>query len=461
MKKQTYLLYSALLTILIAAISCAKYLDKKPSNAITTPSTLSDLQALLDNANRVMNTNIGPVTGEASSDDYFLPANFFTSINEWGRHIYKRAPYELQYANDWSMAYTPIYNANYCLEMLQKIEKTKDNTVQWDNVYGSALFFRSFFFQQLAWIYAKAYDESSSEKDLGIVLRLTSDFNVPSKRATVTETYNQIINDTKLAGGYLSPLPDHPYRPSKAAVYGLLARTYLSMRLYDSAYRYAGLCLDIKSDLMDYNGDSDVGNLTANYPFKRFNKETIFYVEMTTGGAFPLILPLRAKVDTVLYDIYEANDLRRTAFFAVSGGYPNFKGSYAQSTSNFSGLATDEIWLIFAECLARRGYSGLEAATSNLNHLLKHRYNKDSFVSLAYNDIGDLLNRILSERRKELLFRGIRWSDIKRLNKEGQNIILTRVFEGNTYTLLPNANYYALPIPHTLVEDFGLEQNPI
>ncbi|HMR85807.1 MAG TPA: RagB/SusD family nutrient uptake outer membrane protein, partial [Niabella sp.] len=140
---------------------------------------------------------------------------------------------------------------------------------------------------------------------------------------------------------------------------------------------------------------------------------------------------------------------------------PNFKGSYAQSTSNFSGLATDEIWLIFAECLARRGYSGLEAATSNLNHLLKHRYNKDSFVSLAYNDIGDLLNRILSERRKELLFRGIRWSDIKRLNKEGQNIILTRVFEGNTYTLLPNANYYALPIPHTLVEDFGLEQNPI
>jgi hypothetical protein len=49
--------------------------------------------------------------------------------------------------------------------------------------------------------------------------------------------------------------------------------------------------------------------------------------------------------------------------------------------------------------------------------------------------------------------------DIKRLNKEGRNIVLRRFLNGNTYTLEPNAAYYALPIPTDIVEITGIPQN--
>ena len=65
------------------------------------------------------------------------------------------------------------------------------------------------------------------------------------------------------------------------------------------------------------------------------------------------------------------------------------------------------------------------------------------------------------ERRKELTKRGVRWIDIKRVNKEGANIILKRVEDEGVYTLLPDANFYALPIPDDIIKQTGMPQNPL
>jgi len=70
------------------------------------------------------------------------------------------------------------------------------------------------------------------------------------------------------------------------------------------------------------------------------------------------------------------------------------------------------------------------------------------------------LQLILRERRKELVMRGIRWTDIKRLNLEGANIVLTRKIGADTFTLLPNDLRYALPLPESLLEVSELIQNP-
>ena len=72
----------------------------------------------------------------------------------------------------------------------------------------------------------------------------------------------------------------------------------------------------------------------------------------------------------------------------------------------------------------------------------------------------EALTKILTERRKELPFRGLRWMDIKRLNKEGANIILVRNMNGQTYTLQPNHIRYALPIPESVIALSGMQQNP-
>jgi hypothetical protein len=447
---------SLLLLVTFTCFGCKKYLDEKSNKSLVTPSTLEDLQALLDDA-VTMNTTT-PGFMETCSDDYFLLPATYNSLVSAETSLYSYIPFAYTYANDWSKAYQVVYNANVCLENLNDIASTATNKAAWENVKGSALFFRSYYYLLLAWQHAKAYDQNTADEDLGIVLRSGSDFNVKSVRASVRDTYAQIINDIKTAALSLPDNPIHVMRPSKAAAYGLLARTYLSMRMPDSAFKYADLSLRIKSSLINYNGDTDInGTISATTPFKKFNKETVFYSEMYSS--FALHIPSRGKIDSILYAKYDNNDLRKTAFFRANTGYQQFKGSYAASASVlFSGIGVDELYLIRAECHARLNRTN--EAMADLNTLLKTRWKSGGiYPTLTASNATDALNIILLERRKELLMRGLRWIDIKRLNKDGANIIPTRVVNGKTFTLQPNSSFYALPLPDDIIRLTGIEQN--
>lgn len=452
MKNKKWLLFILLISATVI-ISCKKYLDKQSDNSFVVPGTLTDLQALLDDAD-VMNEFATPSFGEASCDNYFEPIDIYNSGDDGSKATYTWQPHDYIAPNDWSSAYLPVYNSNYCLETLASIPMNSANEITWENVKGSALFFRAYYFGQLAWIHAKAYDKSTAGKDLGIALRLTSDFNVTSTRATVEETYQKIVADAKESVMYLPELPEHPYRPSKAAAYGLLARTYLSMRQYDSAFKYTDLCLGLQNALLNYN-DASI-NVASNVPFQRFNKEIIFYTSMNGLN----ITPLYSRADTTLYDSYSDSDLRKQIFFRPSTGYRRFKGSYSASGSNlFSGIATDEMYLTRAECYARAGE--VANALADLNTLISNRWNNAyPYMDITASNAKEALEKILTERRKELLYRGIRWMDIKRLNKEDYNIVLMRNINGNIITLPPNDNRYALPLPSDIIQQTGMQQNP-
>ena len=442
--------------LLFINLSCKKYLDKKSNSTLTVPSTVEDLQALLDLSQEI-NIRRTPSFGEASSDDYFLLQTTFDNLSSENKKIYTWVPHIYNFDNDWSKGYLVIYNSNFCLESISKIPLTSVNESKWKNLKGSALFLRAYYFLELTWVFSKGYDETTSNTDLGIALRLTSDFNIPSVRATVKESYDRIIQDAKESIQYLPDNPLHSFRPSKVASYGLLARTYLSMRQYDSAFKYSNLCLQLKSNLMDYNADNDIYNLTDNVPFKEFNKEVIFFTSMTTS--ISLQVPARARVDTLLYNSYDNNDLRKIAFFRPNGAYRRFKGSYAGNPNDlFTGIATDEMYLIRAECYAKTG--NVTEAMNDLNTLLRKRWNNTvSFPVVTAVDAADAVNKIRTERRKELLMRGLRWPDIKRYNKETANLVLNRLMSNQTYTLQPNSNYYALPLPNDVILQSGMPQN--
>jgi tetratricopeptide (TPR) repeat protein len=441
-------------TLSVSLFSCKKYLDKKSNSALVTPSTIEDLQSLLDDAD-YMNYNTTSNYVLASDDDYFATSTILNALTDNDRNAYKWQRFDYFISNDWSAAYLPVYNANLCLEQLEKIQKTGANWDKWNNIKGSALFLRAYYFLNLAWAYSKAYDDNTSSNDLGIALRLTSDFNVSSTRAKVSETYDRIIEDAKNSLEFLPDNPQHVMRPSKAAAYGLLARTYLSMSKYDSALKYSNLCLSINNTLFDFKTDI---NPTAALPFLQFNKETLFYTE-ANGNFLSINLITRATVDTTLVASYQGNDIRKTAYFKTSRFYAGgklFKGSYTGQFKYFSGIATDEMYLIRAECYARTGNK--DAAMTDLNYLMSKRYDA-TFVPLTAADATDALSKILIERRKELLMRGLRWMDIKRLNKEGANITLKRLVDGQTYSLLPNADFYALPLPKDIIDQTGMPQN--
>lgn len=461
---KTQIRYSILVSVILIAglSSCKKYLDKKPNAQLAVPRTLADAQALLDNPAN-MNEDATPSYLESAADDYFHSTASFNALDPFLQAAYIWQRYEYNYPNDWASAYKAVTYANFCLELLDNIPVDAGNRLQWNNVKGSALFFRAYYFLQLAWQYAKAYDAATADTDLGIVLKESSDHNLPSVRASVKATYDKIINDAKAAVDYLPDLPAHAIRPSKAAAYGLLSRAYLSTRMYDSAYKYADRCLQLKSDLIDYNmapcsGCDIVTPITATAPpFKKFNSETIFYTDMYSHVAAHYLY-YGSLSDTTLYGAYGPDDLRKSAFFNSSDVYPTFRGSYAQNLYTFfTGIATDEMYLTRAECYAREG--DLPNALIDLNTLLKKRHNA-GFVPVTATDAHEALAKILVERRKELVHRGLRWNDIKRLNKEGANIIPERRIDNQTYTLQPNSDKYALPIPSDIIRQTGLSQNP-
>ncbi|MFB6453788.1 RagB/SusD family nutrient uptake outer membrane protein [Chitinophaga sp. Hz27] len=452
-----YKILSPLLIITVFSVSCNKYLEKKPDASLVVPSNLTDLQGILDDAG-VMNTTVTPSYGETSSDDYFLPSSTFKALTAGNQKYYTWQQFDYTFGNDWSKCYLPIYNANVCLEAIQKIPKTGFNVSQWENIKGAALFYRAYYFLWLSWTYAKAYDEKSAASDLGIVLRLGTDFNVASFRESVLKTYDRIIEDAKEAVTLLPDNSNHPFRPSKTAAYGLLARTYLSMGRYNEAGAYADSVLQLKATLMDYNDDADInGNVGVGLPFKRFNKEILFYTEMNTS--FSVHVPARGRVDTTLYSSFAEDDLRRIAFFKIAGGYPQFKGSYASSVNIlFSGIAIDEMYLIRSECNAR--LNRINEAMNDLNTLLKMRWKNTAVYPIhTASNMDEAINRIMTERRKELLMRGLRWIDVKRLNMEGRSIIMKRNIEGEEVQLLPNSEFYALPLPVDIISISGILQN--
>jgi len=224
------------------------------------------------------------------------------------------------------------------------------------------------------------------------------------------------------------------------------------MQAYDKAGLYADSCLQLRNILTDFNNL----NPTANYPIAKFSTEVIEDSQLITEAP---INNTRARIDTSLYGSYAPNDLRKSIFFRASTNSSHvFKGSYEGAVTLFAGIATDEMYLIRAECFARAGNT--TAAMADLNTLLLKRFLAGSFIPYSASGSNDALTQILAERRKELLMRGLRWLDLKRLNREGANITVTRNVNGQSFMLTPNDLRYALPIPDDIIQLTGMQQNP-
>lgn len=441
--------------ILLIISSCSKgWLDVKPQLSLVVPSTIGDYQAILDNSSAIF--NIGqPALGEIGSADFNISDEGWDALytNQekyayiWDKDIYHGS----QDVGDWDVSYNQIFNANVVLEGIEKVKPAISEVAQWNSIKGSGLFFRAFAFYNLLQVYAKTYDSTTANKDLGIPLRLNSDVNIKSVRATVQQSYNQVISDLKQSLTLLPVNPLYKSRPSKPAAFAMLAKTYLMMGDYSKALVYADSCLQLFSTLLDYNSL----DTSASYPIPKLNNETIFYSGLTNYAIFKRP---DFNVDSTLYNSYDSNDLRKIIFFRNVNGNMNYRGSYEQSGVLFGGLATDEIYLIRAECYARQGDA--EKAMDDLNMLLKSRWKSGTFVPMTATTAGEALSKILLERRKELCFRGIRWSDLRRLNKDNAfAVVLKRTVKDTVYELQPNSPEYVLPIPDEVIRLSNMPQN--
>lgn len=443
-----------LLWVCTIATSCEKYLEEKSDKALTTPGTLEDFRALLYNNEVFMGFS---TSGEISSDDLYISNEDFNGLYyESDKRLYSWQPDYVSkgmesVGNNWRDCYKAIY---VCNSVIDGIERNKLIGTEAEDVKGQALVLRAARLLDGVQIWAPVYDRRTSGTDLGMVIRLDPDMNLPSIRSTVQQTYEQIIEDLNEAIPLLATSSISANIPTKAAAYGLLARAYLIMADYEKSMENAKFCLEHKSDLIDFNQlNSDDA-----YPIpgtKRYAPEEVVFLNVSHLADFDMM----AKVAPSLFQLYQDGDLRKNIyFFKNSDASYVFKGSHMSYQSLMVGITTGEQLLILAECYAR--LNDLDAASDALNKLLIKRWNTASFNPVTFSNQESAIKMVLEERRKELAFRGLRWSDIKRLNRDGANIVLERVINGETFTLAPNDKRYAIALPEDVTSIAKIPQNP-
>ena len=450
--------------ILLAAIvaqllvGCRKLLNEKPSSDMLIPSTLADFNSLLQD---IYNMNRTPGLGDISAGNYTLNFAFWQILPATQRnaHIWAHNVYgsDLQ-IDDWKTPYRQVLNSNVILEGLESVPLTANNRIEWRRVKGAALFFKAHAIFQVAQVFAPHYDSATAAASMGVPLRPSASISVKSVRASVQETYSLILGHLKEAARLLDTI-DHQQLnlPSRPAALGLLARTYLTIGNFDSALTCATSALANYTFLQDYNQI----NTKSGFPFKGKNHEIIFLTEMVTSATClqGLVNP-STFVDSALLSLYQPSDLRKQAFFQVnsSNGLATIKASYSGTIFQFTGIACDELMLIKAECQARLG--NWKDAMDTLNGLLVYRWKTGTFIPLTAAGQAEALAIILGERRKELPFRGLSWTDLRRLSKEGLTPTLNRKLDSNHYMLPPGDKRYVLPIPYDVISLSGMPQNP-
>jgi tetratricopeptide (TPR) repeat protein len=447
--------------VVISLFSCKKqdaFLDAKPDDALSVPASLNDVENLL-RYESLFNQAVDPSLGAATVDEYYVPSSVWTVQGETDRNAYVFASdiYNGASAGDWDVPYKQVYYANTALDALQKMESGTTDKTRFNRLKGIALFYRSWAFYNLVQTFALPYDSITAASDPGIALRLSSDFNIRSTRASVKDCYDQLLSDLKTAQGLLPASSIYKTEPSKLTVNAFLARIYLAMRKYDEAFTCSNAALSQFNTLTDYNS-LPVLSATATKIYTTYMDEEVYHTSMIISH--PIVSAVTTPVvDSVFYALFNDNDLRKSFFFTLRSSAIRFRGSYDFAANRYSGLANDEMYLIRAECYARK--DNKDAALTDLNTLLLKRWKAGTFVQVQATNAADALAKILVERRKELCFRGLRWTDIRRLNQEDLfKSTITHIINGITYTLVPGDRKFALPIPNNEIQLSGLQQNP-
>ncbi len=281
------IVYSLMLTLMMSITSCEKFLDTKPTDFLA-PSTYFNTEEQLEHGIAAVYDILqnGNLYGNNLLYLYALEGDegFHgrTSPNT-GPHIYDFTTNNIYITNYWTILYQGVGRANLLLE---NVDKNEDIEIEVRNkIKGEALFLRGYFYFLLAQNYG------------GVPLILntvTSPLDVDRPRATLKETYDQILKDMVQAEELVANIREigHAGRVSKSAVRGVLARVCLYMAghplkdsgKYEDARKWA---LKVINDgASNHVLNPSFANVFINYSEDKYDVgESIWEVEFRGNGS--------------------------------------------------------------------------------------------------------------------------------------------------------------------------------
>src|SRR5690606_23741272 len=129
---------------------CDSFLEEKPDKGLAIPTSIKDLQAILDART---NNESYPVSGAMAVDDYYLSStdwNALADMNVRLNYIWEKDDSDMA---DWRSSYRTVFNANVVIDHLDKV--TYDDVAELRAIEGSARFFRAFALFHLSQIFTQ------------------------------------------------------------------------------------------------------------------------------------------------------------------------------------------------------------------------------------------------------------------------------------------------------------------
>ena len=397
-----------------------------------------------------------PIMADLTGEDLMLNS---TNNYNWFVPVYQlNVLPDYQYASrPWSAGYKLIYDAN---KIIAGVPQLPDATQEEkDRLAGEAKVLRAYAMLKMVEVFAPAF---SVAPDAPALLLVTSPLSWDAPdigRSTVQEVYDQIVADLTAGTEVLEETGETGFFGLNAA-HALLARAYLDMGEWEQARDHARAAYEGKT-LMTI--DQMLGG------FYSSNSETIFSIAYTPEDNnvylsipsfyWPVSGYSSMRADSKFVERFSQNDYR-SYFFTLQenidpDNYLILKFQHNQQVGNAERIAirAAEMYLIEAEADAELGdYSEAQDAL----YVIQNRSYPGIEKSTATGQ--ELIDEILTERRKELFGEGFRWNDIKRRN-------LPLVREGDHWVKLDigpdDPDYYRLtfPIPQREIDaNKALEQ---
>lgn len=460
-------IFAALLVALFMSSCTGDFLDKSPSDQVTTKeaiTTLSDVKNAVNGLYSLMASvyyyDLSMFLYGDIKGDCMQPTSWSGGRQGYSFYFFDHTASVPNNGGLWGRPYYIVRNA---FNVIKAIDDGKVNATQAElaNYRGEALATIALCYFDLTRLYGYPYAKDNGASPGVPLLDHAIGYGETSTRSSVAECYEYIINKLKEAIPLLSNSRNDGHLNSYAAR-ALLARTYLYCGKNKEAFGTADMLInDLKSTGLYYLVDN--AHYADMYAWgNKFGAEALFQVSNTATSnpgrdGLSFMLHWWGYAAVVLTDDFaqklksDPADVRNQLVATYQDGgdhqyynlllkYPGEKGYDSPSfDNNYTVIRLSEVYLIAAEAGLKAGGELRQPALDYLNDIVR-RANPDASVS----DAEFTLDRVLDERAKELVGEGHRYFDLLRNGKK----IVRR---GGKH--LPNApeeidwNYYKCVLP--------------
>ncbi len=342
----------------------------------------------------------------------------------------------------YGIMYEAIDLSNNVISRIDGLEPDDPNPQQVrDRIAGQAYFLRALNYFDLMRNYAYEPGREVDGFDLGVILRTEPTESATDAdnraRATNTEVYDQILSDLQEATNRLEGITLSRNLGNRAAAFALRARVQLYLENWEAADQAADSALTVAANtgVVGTSGDLlvDPSNFASAWSgpthpesifelamqqgtdgdatFSNQALSALSYAECASGACGPgEFREFSFEVTPSPTLPYASGDVRTSLINTLSSGVPvlgKYTNTIALFTDRIPLIRVPELYLIQAEARA-------EGAPGDPLPPLNTVRTARGLSSLSGLSDAEVVDSVLAERRRELVYEGHRWFDLKR-----------------------------------------------